>query len=79
VLTFTSSSTVNNFCELFDSRDELTKLTAGVMVACIGPITADTARAHGLAVSVVPSANTIPALVSALVDYVKERPVTVSR
>ncbi|HEX8747556.1 MAG TPA: uroporphyrinogen-III synthase, partial [Pyrinomonadaceae bacterium] len=37
-ITFTSSSTVRNFAELFDTTD-LSSLLAGVEVACIGDIT----------------------------------------
>ncbi len=60
-VTFTSSSTVTNYLE-----------TAGAeavppVVACIGPVTADTARAAGLPVSVVANEHTIDGLVDALV------------
>jgi uroporphyrinogen-III synthase len=40
------------------------------VVACNGPITAETARAGGLTVDVVASEHTIPGLVDALVRYV---------
>jgi hypothetical protein len=40
------------------------------VVACIGPVTADTARAHGIDVDVVARDHTIPGLVTALVDHV---------
>lgn len=69
ILTFASSSTVRNFCALFDSPEEMRKLTAGVAVACIGPITARTAEEEGLSVSIVAAQNTIPALSDALVQY----------
>jgi uroporphyrinogen-III synthase len=36
------------------------------MVACIGPITADTARELGLRVDVVASEHTVPGLVAAI-------------
>ncbi len=67
VITFASSSTVRNFCDLFDSREEMQKLTAGVTVACIGPITARTAEEQGLSVTVTARENTIPALADAIV------------
>jgi uroporphyrinogen III methyltransferase/synthase len=69
VLTFTSSSTVTRFLELLeraapgDGRARIADAT----VACIGPITAATARDAGLRVDVVPDKYTIPALVEALV------------
>jgi uroporphyrinogen III methyltransferase/synthase len=69
VLTFASSSTVRNFCGLFSSQDEMRRLTGGAVVACIGPITAKTAREEGLAVAITAVENTIPALVEAIVRY----------
>lgn len=71
IATFASSSTVRNFCELFESPGELHQLMAGVKVACIGPITADTARTYQLAVDILPPENTIPSLVQAIVDHVQ--------
>jgi len=69
VLTFASSSTVRNFCGLFGGREEMCRLTNGVVVACIGPITAKTAAEEGLAVTITAAENTIPALVEAIVQY----------
>ena len=69
LLTFASSSTVRNFRALFDSREEMSKLTGEVPVACIGPITAKTAEEEGLQVAVMAGQNTIPALVEAIVEY----------
>ncbi len=71
VLTFASSSTVRNFCGLFNGREEMQRLTGGaVVVACIGPITAKTASEEGLPVTITAAENTIPALVDAIVQYV---------
>lgn len=64
--TFTSASTVDNFFRLLDGR--AARLLDGVVIACIGPVTADAARAHGLAVHVQPVEHTVPGLVSALVE-----------
>jgi uroporphyrinogen III methyltransferase/synthase len=69
VITFTSSSTVHNFCALFDSRDEMKKLTAQSAIACIGPITAKTATEYGLPTAIVAPEHTIPALVEAIVRH----------
>jgi uroporphyrinogen-III synthase len=69
-VTFTSSSTVRNFLKLahpFDPR-------SASVVACIGPITAGTARALGLAVAVVAAEYTGDGLVAALADYFSDRP-----
>lgn len=61
VVTFTASSTVEGFMRRFGDLD-LTFLT----VACIGPITADTARKSGLQVDVVAEEYTVSGLVQAL-------------
>jgi len=71
MVTFTSSSTVTNFINMFGSRkkrltDEWMKR---VKVACIGPITADTARKQGLSVDLMPSDYTIEALAEAITDF----------
>ena len=62
-ITFTSSSTVDRFIE-----------AAGLgavppVVACIGPVTAETARRHGLTVDVEADVHTVDGLVAALVDW----------
>jgi uroporphyrinogen III methyltransferase/synthase len=72
VVTFTSSSTVRNFVEVFGGRDAVLPLLAGVVVACIGPITAGTAKEYGLTVAVMPEENTVPALGDAIVRYFKQ-------
>lgn len=63
-VTFTSASTVRNFAALLGAR--ASNLLDGVTVACIGPVTADEARALGFAVHVEPAEHTIPGLVAAL-------------
>lgn len=65
VVTFTSSSTVRSLLEALDSAESL----RGVTIACIGPITAATAREAGLAAHVVAETHTIPGLVAALREY----------
>lgn len=74
VATFTSSSTVKNFCSIFEHQDEMRKLMNGCLIACIGPITAKTARELGLQVTITAAENTIPALVDALVRYFSDNP-----
>ncbi len=69
-LTFTSSSTVRNLKNLIPER-AFKQLLAPVTVACIGPITADTARELGFDVDLVANTYTIPGLVDALIDYYK--------
>jgi uroporphyrinogen III methyltransferase/synthase len=74
ILTFASSSTVRNFAALFDSREEMLKLTAGTAIACIGPITARTAEEEGLHPTILPKENTMPSLVDALIEYCRAQP-----
>src|SRR4029079_4081502 len=67
-IAFTSSSTVKNLGLLFDTQD-LSGALAGVVIACIGDITAATAREFGLLVEVQPREFTIPALARAIAEY----------
>jgi len=69
-VTFTSSSTARNFATLL-GRDLLSRVVrpGRPVVACIGPVTADTARAVGLTVDVVPAAYTAAALAAALAAH----------
>jgi uroporphyrinogen III methyltransferase/synthase len=67
-ITFTSSSTVANFAQLFDTSD-LSDLLKGAAVACIGDITAQTASAHGLKTDIMPTEYTIPALARAIASH----------
>jgi uroporphyrinogen III methyltransferase/synthase len=64
VVTFASSSSVRNLKAMLG--DDFARLSDAVVVACIGPVTAQTAREAGLTVAVEPSTHTIPALVEAL-------------
>ncbi len=63
IATFTSSSTVLNLSRLLDG--DLSGLSRAT-VACIGPVTADTAGDLGLHVDIVASEHTIDGLVTAL-------------
>ena len=65
VVTFASSSSVRNFAAAVGAEKARTLLEP-TCVACIGPITADTASGLGLAASVVPEEYTIEALVEAI-------------
>jgi uroporphyrinogen III methyltransferase/synthase len=67
-LTFTSSSTVSNFFGMF-KKEEIFPHLEGVAIACIGPITAETARKFGLTVDIMPVDYTIPGLADAIADY----------
>lgn len=65
VITFTSSSTVRNFIALV-GRDSI---PPQAIIACIGPITANTARELGLRVDVQATDYTIDGLVAALINH----------
>jgi uroporphyrinogen III methyltransferase / synthase len=69
VVTFTSSSTVERFL------DALGPGAVPPAVACIGPVTATTARRHGLEVTVEADVHTIDGLVAALVAWALANPV----
>lgn len=61
IVTFTSPSTVHNFVELL-GLDHVPPT-----VVCIGPVTADACRSHGIEVHAEAALHTIPGLVEALV------------
>lgn len=76
-VTFTASSTVENFVRAF-GEDDAVRLLGGARVACIGPITAGTARGHGIRVDTEADEYTISGLVEAVTklfgrDPVRER------
>jgi uroporphyrinogen III methyltransferase/synthase len=75
MVTFTSSSTVENFVRLFDGRS-LTAILGGTPVACIGPITEKTIVELGGVATVSAREFTIAGLVRALADYFGERQAT---
>jgi uroporphyrinogen III methyltransferase/synthase len=66
IVTFTSSSTVRNLAALLDNDVECLRRP---LVACIGPITANTARELGLRVDVEAAEHTIPGLVRAIREH----------
>ena len=70
LLAFTSSSAVKGFAQLLG--EEAAALFAQAPVAALGPITADTARAYSNRVEIVPAANTVEALVEAVVQYFRD-------
>lgn len=63
-ITFTSASTVENFCSLFD--DPLSVI-GSAFVVCIGPVTADAARDLGLPVHEIADPHTMEGLLNALI------------
>jgi uroporphyrinogen III methyltransferase/synthase len=67
VITFTSSSTVANFVRAFPD-DRLPALLGDAEVACMGPVTADTARKLGLQVAIIAREYTTHGLVQAIAE-----------
>jgi len=65
---FTASSTVRNLARILSPRP-LAQVLAGVKVAVIGPITAQTARQEGLEVAVQPEEYTLDGLIEALMQW----------
>lgn len=63
---FTSSSTVKNLVGIAGKPHTRT------IIACIGPMAAQTAREHGLRVDVMPEVAGVPELVDALANHVAE-------
>ena len=66
VITFTSSSTVNNFVKIMGSSFKLPKF---VKIACIGPVTTAAAKKAGLTVDIHQEEYTMEGLVGALIKY----------
>lgn len=70
-ITFTSSSTVRHFHALLG--DGAPRKTGRAKIACIGPITAETARSLGWTVDVEAREYTTEGLAAALIDYFASR------
>ncbi|MFO7642754.1 MAG: uroporphyrinogen-III C-methyltransferase [Desulfosarcina sp.] len=68
MVTFTSSSTVTNFHRLLPA-ERMGELMRGVSVASIGPITSQTARDLGFAVTIEAATYTIPGLIEAILSH----------
>ncbi len=66
VITFTSSSTVNNLLDILDGDRQYLDAAC---IACIGPITAATARERGLRVDLMAEQSTVEGLVESLAGY----------
>jgi uroporphyrinogen III methyltransferase/synthase len=70
MVTFTSTSTVKNFCASFQEEGcHLPDLLKGVDIACIGPVCAKAAESHGLEVRIMPKEYTIAAMTQAIVNH----------
>ncbi len=72
MITFTASSTVSNFVRAFP-EDRLPAVLGEAEIACMGPVTADTARKLGLPVSIVAREYTTHGLVQAIAEAAARR------
>jgi len=70
-VTFTSSSTVDNFFKLVPA-EEIRKHIGHLRLACIGPITAKTLQGYGFEADIQPQEFTIPALVQAILEHAEK-------
>ena len=71
VATFTSSSTVRNLLSAVNGKADR---ISGATIACIGPVTAGTAREMGLKVDIVADVHTVAGLVDALEQHLAKEP-----
>jgi uroporphyrinogen III methyltransferase / synthase len=67
-IAFTSPSTIKNLAKLFDTHD-LGKTLPGMVVACIGSVTAEAAADYGLRVDIQPQHTTTGALAQAIAKF----------
>jgi len=67
LITFTSSSTVKNFISLVGKEN--VRQLKNVIIACIGPITKQTAESYGMICEIMPEDYTIPGLVNEIENY----------
>lgn len=70
VITFTSSSTVTNFVEIMGTNYSL---PPHVQIACIGPVTAETARKTGFDIDIQQDEYTMEGLVNSLIDHFESK------
>ena len=75
-VTFTSSSTVTNLLEVLKrmGAENPAELLSKAEAACIGPLTAETARKAGLHISIMAKEATMEGLVQALCEWNRDEP-----
>ncbi|HOG28610.1 MAG TPA: uroporphyrinogen-III C-methyltransferase [Vicinamibacterales bacterium] len=73
VVTFVSPSTVREFVDIHGA-DAVADVLRTTLVACVGPVTAQAAIAHGLMPAIVPEEFTMAAMVQAIVRYLRNPP-----
>jgi uroporphyrinogen III methyltransferase/synthase len=69
-ITFSSSSTFENFVALFSS-EEFSRISSTLKAVSIGPVTSSTIKRHGISPVMEASEHTIPGLIAAIEEYFK--------
>ncbi|QQS48453.1 MAG: hydroxymethylbilane synthase [Acidobacteriota bacterium] len=64
-IVFTSPSTISNLATILETED-LSRLLEQTAVACIGPVTAETASEYGLSVKIMPEEHTSRGIIEAI-------------
>ena len=72
-ITFTSSSTVRNCMRRLEAEGGNPSHLAGICLACIGPVTAQSVQDLGFSVAVAPTEHTLEGLVAGLEEYFREK------
>ncbi|PFA64582.1 uroporphyrinogen-III synthase [Bacillus sp. AFS015802] len=72
IITFTSSSTVHHFMKVMEEY-ALHDHIRDIPIACIGPITKNTAEQYGLHVKICPSVYTVNEMVNEMKDFISSR------
>ena len=71
-IAFTSPSTIKNLAKLFDTND-LGNTLPGIVIACIGPVTAAAALEYGLKVDIQPDQQTTTDLAEAIASHYRRQ------
>jgi uroporphyrinogen III methyltransferase/synthase len=71
VVTFASPSTVKEFVDIHGA-DAVTDILRTTAVACVGPVTAQTAQALGITPAIVPDEYSMAAMVAAVVKHFRQ-------
>jgi uroporphyrinogen III methyltransferase / synthase len=72
VVTFTSASAVRSLVRVLGAEPAADLLRA-ILVASIGPVTAEAASQYNIQTTIMPASYTIPALVDAIVEYFQKK------
>lgn len=71
ILMFTSSSTVDHFMDVV-KENHLEKQLEGCLIGCIGPVTENTLKSHGLTVHAAPKVYTVEEMINSMNNYLEK-------